>query len=250
MSVEAQGQVIEMYHVSDAVSKVIADDDMYGVYYDDVFGEFTGIRYEPSFSGYKEDIVLEKNVGSKFSFILETGDLVPVLENGVIYIRDESGADFGLISPTYVYDSFVFAFDQDNDTFQDNYLTFSDKKYCQSTSVENALKRTEERMKDWLNDTFASKWRTASGYNDLLATNEYLVAMRVGIIENNDYDYHFWYRASNGKWYNKHESSPSEEVSGNVVNPSTANTSDGWKNSSYSGGQFYTSDIVYYAVKQ
>lgn len=107
VSVEAQGQVIEMYPVSDVVSQVIADNDMYGVYYDDVFGEFTGIRYEPSFSGYKEDIVLEKNVGNKFSFILETGDLVPVLENGVIYIRDGSGADFGLISPTYVYDSFT-----------------------------------------------------------------------------------------------------------------------------------------------
>ncbi len=107
VSVEAQGQVIEMYPVSDVVSQVIADNDMYGVYYDDVFGEFTGIRYEPSFSGYKEDIVLEKNVGNKFSFILETGDLVPVLENGVVYIRDGRGADFGLISPTYVYDSFT-----------------------------------------------------------------------------------------------------------------------------------------------
>ncbi len=107
VSVEAQGQVIEMYPVSDVVSNVIANDDMYGVYYDDVFGEFTGIRYKPSFSGYKEDIILEKNVGNKFGFILETGDLVPVLENGVIYIRDENGEDFGIISPTYVYDSFA-----------------------------------------------------------------------------------------------------------------------------------------------
>lgn len=32
---------------------------------------------------------------------------MPVLEDGVIYIRDENGADFGLISPTYVYDSFT-----------------------------------------------------------------------------------------------------------------------------------------------
>lgn len=106
VSVEAQDQAIEMYPMSDVVSKVTADDDMYGVYYDGVFGEFTGIRYEPSFSGYKEDIVLEKNVGNKFGFILETGDLVPVLENGVIYIRDEKGGDFGIISPIYVYDSF------------------------------------------------------------------------------------------------------------------------------------------------
>lgn len=107
VSVEAQGQVIEMYPLSDVVSNVTADDDMYGVYYDDVFGEFTGIRYEPNFSGYKEDIILEKNVGNKFGFILETGDLTPVLENGVIYIRDEDGEDFGMISPVYVYDSFV-----------------------------------------------------------------------------------------------------------------------------------------------
>lgn len=107
VSVEAQGQVIEMYPVSDVVSQVIADTDLHGVYYDDVFGEFTGIRYKPSFSGYKEDIILEKNVGNKFSFILETDDLVPVLENGVIYIRDESGENFGVISPTYVYDSFA-----------------------------------------------------------------------------------------------------------------------------------------------
>lgn len=107
VSVEAQGQAIEMYPVSDVISQVTADDDLYGVYYDDVFGEFTGIRYEPSFSGYKEDIILEKNVGNTFRFILETGDLMPVLEDGVIYIRDENGADFGLISPTYVYDSFT-----------------------------------------------------------------------------------------------------------------------------------------------
>lgn len=60
VTVEAQAHSIEMYPISNVVSKVTADDDMYGVYYDGVFGEFTGIRYEPSFSGYKEDIVLEK----------------------------------------------------------------------------------------------------------------------------------------------------------------------------------------------
>ncbi|MBD5114030.1 MAG: hypothetical protein HDT46_02320 [Ruminococcaceae bacterium] len=31
---------------------------------------------------------------------------MPVLENGVIYIRDENGGDFGIINPIYVYDSF------------------------------------------------------------------------------------------------------------------------------------------------
>ena len=105
--VEALGKTIELYPLSNTVSKVIPDEDMLGVYYDDVFGEFTGVRYEPSFSGYKEDIILENNVTNKFGFILETGDLVAVLENGIIYIRDNNGEDFGIISPTYVYDSFV-----------------------------------------------------------------------------------------------------------------------------------------------
>lgn len=105
--VEAQGQVIEMYPISDVVSNVTVDNDLYSVYYDEVFGEFTGIRYEPNFSGYKENIILEKNVGNKFEFMLETGDLIPVLENGVIYIRDKNNEDFGIISPIYVYDSFV-----------------------------------------------------------------------------------------------------------------------------------------------
>lgn len=520
VSIEAQGQVIEMYPVSDVVSQVIADNDMYGVYYDDVFGEFTGIRYEPSFSGYKEDIVLEKNVGNKFSFILETDDLVPVLENGVIYIRDESGADFGLISPTYVYDSFTgdpsldenrhftydnkfeltnvsdgkyelvvivdeefldspatvypvivdpsitinatgsgssksildtpiyngsgapgtagvnslavvgyvdssygsgrllmrfpglmkqsfmsqnykidsatitmhecsggsaastiyaynytgpawdettkysssayngigssiaswsfsypnnttksynitsavtswqldpskgnkgiifknitsesdysktkifyttegntkpylsvtysrfygcrayskwpesntngknclaFAFDQNSDTFANAYFTLSDKNYCVSTTVQNALTRTQTRMTSWLNAKFPNKWRQVNGYDAPLASNEWLVAMRVGVGKINDiynYDYHFWYRASDGKWYNKHgHHAASEMVSGNVTNPSNANSSDGWNlnyfdpktQTTKTFTNFYSSSTVYYAVKK
>lgn len=497
VSVEAQGQVIEMYPVSDVVSKVTADDDMYGVYYDDVFGEFTGIRYEPSFSGYKEDIVLEKNVGNKFGFILETGDLVPFLENGVIYIRDESGLDFGIISPIYVYDSFVGdasveeerhftynntfeltpisngkyelvvivdeeflnnpatvypvivdpsvtisatgsgssksildtpiyngsgvsgtagvnqlavvgyvdssygsgrllmrfpglmkqsfmstnytiesaaltmnecsggstsstvyaynytgpAWDESTsysssvyigvgstiDFWSFSYPNYTSRSYnitsavrnwqanssqgakgiifkntnesdysktktfyttegttkpylsvkyffngcrgvvytsrgdinCQGfafgtndyyilvppdvrktllqSSVSNALDVTKSLLEDWLDANFPKKWKEAPSYNYELNSNQWLVAMRVGVNSVMGFDYHFWYRASDGKWYNKHESSPSEEVSGNVVNPSTANTSDGWKNQ---GEYFYTSRTVYYAISK
>ncbi len=520
VSVEAQGQAIEMYPVSDVISQVTADDDLYGVYYDDVFGEFTGIRYEPSFSGYKEDIILEKNVGNTFSFILETGDLMPVLEDGVIYIRDENGADFGLISPTYVYDSFTgdpsldesrhftynnkfeltrisdgkyelivivdeeflnnpatvypvivdpsitinatgsgssksildtpiyngsgatgtaganslavvgyvdssygsgrllmrfpglmkqsfmsqnykidsatltmsecsggsatstiyaynytgpawdettkysssayngigssiaswsfsypnnttksynitsavtswqldpskgnkgiifknttsesdysktktfyttegntkpylsvtysrfygcrayskwaesntdgknclaFAFNQNSDTFANAYFTYNDKIYCEGTTVQNALTRTKDRMRSWLNAKFPNKWRQVNGYDAPLASNEWLVAMRVGVGKYNDsyhYDYHFWYRASDGKWYNKHgHRAASEMVSGNVTNPSNANSSDGWSLDYFDQKtqtiktytNFYSSSTVYYAVKK
>ncbi len=506
VSVEAQGQAIEMYPVSDVISQVTADNDLYGVYYDDVFGEFTGIRYEPSFSGYKEDIILEKNVGNKFSFILETGDLVPVLEDGVIYIRDESGADFGLISPTYVYDSFTgdpsldesrhftynnkfeltrisdgkyelivivdeeflsnpatvypvivdpsitinatgsgssksildtpiyngsgapgtagvnalavvgyvdssygsgrllmrfpglmrqsfmsqnykidsatltmsecsggsatstiyaynytgpawdettkysssayngvgssidywsfsypnyttrsynitsavkswqldsskgnkgiifknttsesdysktktfyttegatkpylkvsysryygcrsyvnwpssntwgknclaFAFDQSSDTFIDTYLTSSDQSYCDNATVPDALTRIQTRMTSWLNAKFPNKWRRVYRCDAPLDSNEWLVAMRVGVSREDGYDYHFWYRASDGNWYNKHgHYKASEMVSSGKEDPSVANSSDGWK---LGNTYFYTSDTIYYAVKR
>lgn len=507
VSVEAQGQAIEMYPVSDVISQVTADNDLYGVYYDDVFGEFTGIRYEPSFSGYKEDIILEKNVGNKFSFILETGDLVPVLEDGVIYIRDGSGADFGLISPTYVYDSFtgdpsldesrhftynnkfeltrisdgkyelvvivdeeflsnpatvypvivdpsitiyatgsgssksildtpiyngsgapgtaganalavvgyvdssygsgrllmrfpglmkqsfmsqnykidsatltmsecsggsatstIYAYNYTgpawdettkysssayngigssiaswsfsypnyttrsynitsavkswqldsskgnkgiifkNTTSESDYsktktfyttegttkpylsVTYSRFYGCKSvrtsygnrtnclayafflnedtfgsssviqqmaeneTPLSTAISQTKTEMSKWLSKTFGvGNYREVPRYDYPLASDEWLVAMRVGVgsyetlYGTQYYDYHFWYRASNGEWWNKHGGNSPEKVSGNVTNPSTASTSDGWK---LGNTYYYTSSTVYYAVKQ
>lgn len=517
VSVEAQGQAIEMYPVSDVISQVTADDDLYGVYYDDVFGEFTGIRYEPSFSGYKEDIILEKNVGNTFRFILETGDLMPVLEDGVIYIRDENGADFGLISPTYVYDSFTgdpsldesrhftynnkfeltrisdgkyelivivdeeflnnpatvypvivdpsitinatgsgssksildtpiyngsgatgtaganslavvgyvdssygsgrllmrfpglmkqsfmsqnykidsatltmsecsggsatstiyaynytgpawdettkysssayngvgssidfwsfsypnnttrtynitsavqswqldsskgnkgiifknttsesdysktktfyttegntkpylsvtysrfygcrgyneegstrinclaFAFNQNSDTFANAYFTYGDKIYCEGTTIQNALTRTKNRMTSWLNAIFPNKWRQVNRYDAPLTSNEWLVAMRVGVTSELGYDYHFWYRSNNGRWCNKHgtvEGESSEMLPAYIVDPSTdtATNSSGWslKVKKSDGSErvitgFYSSSTVYYAITQ
>ena len=506
VSVEAQGQAIEMYPVSDVISQVTADDDLYGVYYDDVFGEFTGIRYEPSFSGYKEDIILEKNVGNTFRFILETGDLMPVLEDGVIYIRDENGADFGLISPTYVYDSFtgdpsldesrhftynnkfeltqisdgkyelivivdeeflnnpatvypvivdpsitinatgsgssksildtpiyngsgatgtaganslavvgyvdssygsgrllmrfpglmkqsfmsqnykidsatltmnecsggsttstIYAYNYTgpawdettkysssayngigssidfwsfsypnnttrtynitsavqswqldsskgdkgiifkNTTSESDYsktktfyttegntkpylsVTYSRFYGCKGvrtsygsrtnclayafflnedtfgnntinsmamnlTPLSTALSNTKKEMNSWLKNTFGTgNYREVYRYDAPLATDEWLVAMRVGVgsyetfYGTRYYDYHFWYRTSDGEWWNKHGSYAPEKVSGNVINPSTASTSNGWK---LGDTYYYTSDTVYYAVKQ
>lgn len=515
VSVEAQGQVLEMYPISNMVSEVIVDDDLYGVYYDDVFGEFTGIRYKPSFSGYKEDIVLERNVGNMFGFILETGDLQAVLENGVIYIRDENDENFGIISPIYVYDSFTgdpsldegrhFTYDNkfeltqisdgkyelivivDEEFLNDpttvypvivdpslytystndntgksildtpiyngsgaagksagynqlavigyvdssygtgrllmrfpglmnqpfmkknyeiksalltmnecsggssnaqisvyNYTSSTswDESTAYSSSVYNgldsnrldfwmfsypngvtrsfditsavkdwqldntkgangiifkntssetepsmaktfytsegankpclivtysefygckgvrtsygtdtnclayafflnkdtfmtnsviqgmiakytplslAISQTEDEIEDWLNNNFPKKNRKLTRYDEPLESDEWLVAMRVGVgefivyngyaYEKHYYDYHFWYRTSDGDWYNKHgiDGKP-EKVSGNVINPSlTGSESNGW---CLGNTYYYTSRTVYYAIKQ
>lgn len=95
---------------------------------------------------------------------------------------------------------------------------------------------------------FPKGFRVVSGYDAVLEQNEWLVCMRVGADENIGYDYHFWYRANDGKWYNKHGWFFASECVEGVINPSTANGSSGW--SLASRINFYSSETVYYAVKQ
>jgi len=138
-----------------------------------------------------------------------------------------------------------------SDSFStEEYFCIEDYIYCSSTTVGNALARTKLRMNSWLNDTFGStNWRdvTSEGYTVDLKSDEWLVCMRIGV---NDglYDYHFWYRANDGNWYNKHGwANESEEmIASGVVNPSTANSSSGWALGEYQG--FYSSNTIYYAI--
>ena len=94
-----------------------------------------------------------------------------------------------------------------------------------------------------------------NSYSGVIGTDCWLVCMRVGVTRSansnyNDYDYHFWYRASNGKWYNKHGwyASPEEVV--DIINPSSsqATNSPGWSLGSNVG--FYSSNTIYYWVRE
>ena len=121
-------------------------------------------------------------------------------------------------------------------------MTKEDVSYCRSTTVDNALLRTKTRMVSWLNSKFGTKkWREVKSYDASLASDEWLVCMRVGVV-NGNYDYHYWYRANNGKCYNKHGYYLASECVSGVVNPSTANSSSGWS----LGGQtnFYSSKTI------
>lgn len=99
-----------------------------------------------------------------------------------------------------------------------------------------------------LGKCFPKGFRVVSGYNAALEQNEWLVCMRVGVNSSKGYDYHFWYRANDGKWYNKHGPYHASECVEGVVNPSTANGSSGW--SLEDSINFYSSQTIYYAVKQ
>lgn len=150
---------------------------------------------------------------------------------------------------------FCFAFNQSNDELRNRILS-SDLNFTQMT-VANALNATREILegkngsKGVLTECFPKGYRVVSSYDTTLEHNEWLVCMRVGVKkvgESDVYDYHFWYRASDGKWYNKHGWKEASECVEGVVNPTLANGCSGW--SLGSSINFYSSQTIYYAVKQ
>lgn len=147
---------------------------------------------------------------------------------------------------------FCFAFNYPRDLLDDAQKN-SGLKF-ENMTVPNALKETRNFLegsgnkKGVLDECFLKGWRVVSGYDAVLEQNEWLVCMRVGVNSSKGYDYHFWYRANDGKWYNKHGPYHASECVEGVVNPTTANGSSGWTLDGVIN--FYSSETIYYAVKQ
>ena len=75
--------------------------------YRNIFGEDTIVRYTPQFNGFKEDIILDSNIGvNEFSFTLKTGGLRLVEQEGSYCLRNpETGEDLFELGNIVVYDS-------------------------------------------------------------------------------------------------------------------------------------------------
>lgn len=158
------------------------------------------------------------------------------------------------------------------------YAFFSTKKYAEDfsdsidfleyreLSTDEAFRRTKIELESWLNEKFtSSRWREVKSYDAAIASNEWLVCMRVGVSDNvildsrlgiGAYDYHFWYRADNGKWCNKHGWYNESEFIEGIENPSIDNSSSGWALTAYDLSlnlktfkNFYSSNTAYYAIK-
>lgn len=71
----------------------------------------------------------------------------------------------------------------------------------QSTTTAQALARTKTRMTTWLNSNFRGRWKEVSGPNVTLASNQWMIVMRIGK-QGGNYDYHYWYRTNDGPWAN------------------------------------------------
>ncbi|MBQ2798960.1 MAG: hypothetical protein IJF09_06190 [Ruminiclostridium sp.] len=161
---------------------------------------------------------------------------------------------------------------------ESNYRLFlKEKKGTLFTEDEILKMYTEATIKDFKAACPTGSIRVVSGHDAELKDGEWLVAMRFGrdvrkvteryynrvngvmTAKYQTYDlywsdFHYMYRACNGKWYNKHGQLASEECSGNIINPSTDPT-DGWiSNPSTADMQistaYYDSETVYFAVKK
>lgn len=110
----------------------------------------------------------------------------------------------------------------------------------QSTTTAQALARTKTRMTTWLNSNFRGRWKEVSGPNVTLASNQWMIVMRIGK-QGGNYDYHYWYRTNDGPWANKHGQTPSVLLPASDM--PTTNSSSGWTLNGKTG--FYNSSIVY-----
>lgn len=90
------------------VEETETDFDKNYIEYGGAFGPETTLRYYTTYSGYKEQIVLESAVDiSRFAFVLNTGMLIPqITESGGISLSDpDTGETVASIAPILVYDS-------------------------------------------------------------------------------------------------------------------------------------------------
>lgn len=69
----------------------------------------------------------------------------------------------------------------------------------QSTTTAQALARTKTRMTTWLNSNFRGRWKEVSGPNVTLASNQWMIVMRIGK-QGGNYDYHYWYEDIYGSY--------------------------------------------------
>lgn len=161
---------------------------------------------------------------------------------------------------------------------ESNYRMFLEEKKGTLFTEDEILKMyTEATIKDFKAACPKGSIRVVSGHDAELKDGEWLVAMRFGRdirkvteryynringvmtarYQTYDYywsDFHYMYRARDGKWYNKHGQLASEECSGNIINPSTDPT-DGWISSVSTADiqmstSYYDSETIYFAVKK
>ena len=88
-------------------STVILDEKSNSVRYDGAFGNGTFLRYTPTLSGVKEDIVLDvRPESNSFEFMLKANDLTLYMEDGIYYLVSTDNEDCRIrFDQIFIYDA-------------------------------------------------------------------------------------------------------------------------------------------------
>ena len=120
--------------------------------YDNAFGPHTKIKYYNTSTGFKEDIILEQNVGmNRFSFEIDThGDIPRLTEDAgmiLVYDKDNSEEQKYRFGSLYAYDSFTPGTDEATGF---EHLTF-DCHYELEELGDSRYRITVVVSEEWLN---------------------------------------------------------------------------------------------------
>lgn len=104
---------------SNAKAKMlVSEDNDDTVYYSNVFGEHTEVRYNNTYTGVKEDIILKKNIDKNcFEYELDTNGDIPVLSEckSIIQVRDAKTQEVKYtFQEVFAYDSYVLGSGNDS----------------------------------------------------------------------------------------------------------------------------------------
>lgn len=93
--------------VTEMTSSLAQKRDGGAVVYPSAFGLGTALCYQVDFSGYKEDIIIEREgAPTEFSFYMYCVGLEPIIQDGmIVYADSASGETVFTTSPFYIYDS-------------------------------------------------------------------------------------------------------------------------------------------------
>ena len=105
LSLESQPQAVVMANEAPGQKKKQNKTDV--VEYDKVFGKNTVLRYSATLNGFKEDLILQENIGvNEFSFRVKTNGLSLLKEGEVCYFADPlTGEMVSRVGDILVYDS-------------------------------------------------------------------------------------------------------------------------------------------------
>ena len=131
------------------------NESVQSVEYERVFGKSTKLRYTPTFSGFKEDIILTEYIGvNEFSFLIETNGLSLIQTEGRYYLADPvTGEICVTIGDLIIYDNITESQVNDNKDSQIIYahdykieMIEKDYKYIITIIVDDKYLKDDARI--------------------------------------------------------------------------------------------------------